>query len=262
MGACTNRCLSRLVLASATLTLLLAMAAFGGTDDFFGREFSPKWIVHSTGDAKYSMERGWLHVDVPGQHWLNPLVGVDNMDGPMFLVEPPANVNVSFETHLRFADVLDVPLGAAAGLVIVRHSLLTMNKLEASVGFRFPHIGGTWWDVDRGGGAAAVFLDDPVEDLWLRFEHRGDTFGFAMREREDGDWEDITERFGGSFPHMDFRFEPGSYMIGLFVTSGLEPRDGVKVAFDYFHSPEISGLDAEAHGKAAVTWAGLRRVSR
>jgi len=238
------------------------MAAFAGTDDFFGRELGRSWVVHSTGDAEYSLEGGWLHVDVPGQHWLNPLVDMDNMDGPMFLVEPPANATVSFETRLRFADVQDVPRGAGAGLVIARHNLLTLNLLEAAVGGRFPRISGTWWDVDRGGGGSGRFLEGPVEDLWLRFEHRGDTFAFSMKQREEDDWEDITEHFGGSFPHMDFRFEPGSYKIGLFVTGGLEPRDRLEVAFDYFRSPEMPTLGVEAVGKAAVAWADLRQLAR
>ena len=57
---------------------------------------------------------------------------------------------------------------------------------------------------------------------------------------------------------MDFRFERGSYSIGLFVKSGLEPNEDVEVAFDYFRSPEIKTLGVEPVGKTALTWAALR----
>jgi len=185
------------------------------------------------------------------------------MKGPMFLVEPPASATLSFETHLRVVDVQDVPLGAGPGLVIVRHDLLTLNLLEASMGFTPPRVLGTWWDVDGdGGGESGPIFADPVEELWLRFEHRGDTFGFAMKERVEDDWENITEHFRGSFPHRDFRFEPGSYKIGLFVEGGLEPQDDVQGAFDYFASPEVKTLGVEAAGKTAVAWAMVKQAAR
>ncbi len=251
----------RTVAVASALSLLLASAAYGGRDPFDGEELGDSWTVLSTGDAEYAVADGRLHVDVPGQHWLWPMLG-GNMDGPMFLVTPPVTPTVSFETRLRFTAGDLAPRGARAGLAIVRHDLNALNLLEAYRGSRPPRILGRWVDGDSGGGDGGPEAFAAGEDVWLRFEHRGDTFAFFMKEREEDDWTDITPHFTGAFPHMDFRFEAGSYDIGLFVTGGLERGDDVQVEFDYFASLELKTLGVEAAGKTAVVWAMVRRAAR
>jgi hypothetical protein len=251
---------TRTVVTVSALALLLAFAASGGTDEFDGRELARAWVVHSSEDTEYSVEGGWLHVDVPGQQWLWPMAG-GNMDGAMFLVSPPVTPSITFETHLRFVDGDRVPFWAGAGLVIVRYGLETLNMLEASPGSRPPHIAGHWVHRDSAGevGRPVAFRS---EDVWLRFEHRAEGFALFTKDEERDPWADVTEEFRGTFLTNHFRFEPGSYRIGLFVVSGWEPGEGVEVGFDYFHSPEIRTLDVQAAGEAATVWGTLKAGAR
>jgi hypothetical protein len=179
------------------------------------------------------------------------------MDGPMFLVAPPSVREVSFETRLRFVDGESLSHFVAAGLVIVRHTFQTLNKFQAERGWAPPVVSGEWWHVDSGGGGGGVEAFRDGEDLWMRFEHRGDTFVVFTKDAEDDPWTDVTEHMPAVFPLVSFRFEPGSCSIGLFVQSGEAPDEGVEVAFDYFHSPEWT-LDVEPAGKTALAWAALR----
>jgi hypothetical protein len=240
-------------------------SSFAGTDSFDGRGLAPDWVVRSTGEAEYAVRDGWLHVHVPGAHGLWPVPTV-NMDGPMFLVTPPAVATVSFETRLRFVAGPSVPTSAAAGLIITRESLQTFALFAARRGLTPPAVTGEWWDVEPGGGGggggdgpAAAFHTG--EDLWMRFEHRGDTFVVFTKEAEHDPWTDITPHVKASFPHMDFRFEPGSYSIGLCVKSGVKPDADVEVAFDYFRSPQIKTLGVEPVGKTVLAWAALREAT-
>jgi hypothetical protein len=51
-------------------------------------------------------------------------------------------------------------------------------------------------------------------------------------------------------------FEPGTYRVGIYVASGTKRTH---VAFDYFHSPELSrARPVEGSAKAAVTWGRLK----
>ena len=215
-------------------------------------------MVVSAGQAGYAARGGQLHVEVPGFYSLWPLPG-DNMDAPMFLIDPPPDAAaLSFETRLRFAGGGKTPVAAAAGLVIVRRDMQALALLQAARGRS--RLMAEWADADIataiGGGGTAAF--GAGEDLWMRFEHRGDDFAVYHKGAEQGPWIDVTARMNGSFPNLVHRFEPGSFLVGPFVANRMGPVDTVEVAFDYFHSPELDVRGVEPAGKLASTWADLR----
>ena len=253
------------IAASIWLTIALAVAATSvatrssaGTDHFPGGRLSADWAVHSTGQAEYAVRDGRLVVEVPERHSLWPLPG-DNMDAPMFLLDPPPDAaTVSLETRLSFAAGAETSVGAQAGLVIVRRDMQALALLLAARGWSA--LMAEWADAEIntaiGGGGAAAF--GAGEDLWMRFEHRGDDFAVFHKDAEQEPWTDVTSSMNGSFPNLVHRFEPGSYLVGLFVANGMVPVDTVEVAFDYFHSPELDLRDIAPVGRLTTTWAELR----
>jgi len=244
---------------AVTSACALSWAA-AGTDGFLGRKLSSAWEIRSTGDATYYVQDRELHVEAPGRHWLGPL-DADSMNAPMFLMEPPADAtSISFETRLRFKAGRRTPVGATAGLVIVRRDMEALAKVQAARARS--RLSGEWWDGGSGGGGAGTAAFQDGEDIWMRLEHDGDDFAVLHKGAERDDWVDATEHMVDSFPFIDYRFEPGSYYVGLFVTSGLEAGNDVEVAFDYFHSPELRTLTVEPGGKVALTWADMKLPSR
>jgi hypothetical protein len=244
------------------LTLLLAPTAAGALANFDGDGLGDVWAVRSTGDAEFVVEDGWLRVDVPGAHWLAwiDVPGAEPSLAPMFLVAPPPDAaGVSFDTRLRFESGARSPQGAAAGLALVRKDLGTAVLLQAvreANQMRFEW----WWEGGLSGGQGPRAFGSS-EDLWLRFEHLGSHFAVSRKARERDEWEDITALMSDTLSNIAHLFPPGEFLVGLFVTSGLGPDDDVEVSFDYFNSPQISALDVEPEGKAAVVWGGLKRAS-
>jgi hypothetical protein len=252
-------------LAPASLAMLGALicaapSASAAPDEFLGTELGSAWEVHSPGNAEFVVEDGWLHVDVPGAHWLGMQLGEAKL-APMFLVDPPAGAaTITFETRLRFDSRGRSPQFASAGLVLVGRDLDAGVLLKAVRVRRW--IGYEWWWGGRAQGSGGPEAFQLGEDMWLRFEHRGDHFVASRKQREEDPWEDITDQMGDGLSNIYHRFPADTFRVGVFVTSGVAPDDDVAVSFDYFSSPQISALAVEAAGKAATAWGALKQAAR
>ena len=126
-----------------------------------------------------------------------------------------------------------------------------------------------WDDVEgRGGGALTVFpLGHDWEDIWLRVEMigRGDAFfpKFSYkRGGQDDPWQSATNDGGQDFlrpQDMTPEFDPGEYWIGLFMGTALGSDRETEVAFDYFHSPQLSPLTVQTANTTTTTWGSLKQ---
>ena len=228
--------------------------------DFFDRgPLHPAWTFRAPDGGGYEFRNGWVHITAPGDRFLNPH---EDFIAPMVLLDPPTGEVFSFETRL---DWIVYETGGHAGLVAIRKDLSTRMLLQ----YR-PRPWGLaqleWWDGLEGEGCCVAAVISDRDDIWLRAEMVGRDAAFFPRFSyrqggEDDPWTSATNPDGRDWfrPNRIVpRFEPGEYWIGLFVDGGLGPDSETEVAFDYFHSPELSPLSADTVGTSTLLWAALK----
>ena len=241
-----------------TLALFLAVALSASaarephTDQFDRPPLDRSWTFFAPGGGSYEVRHGWLHLAAPGPLWM---LGDEDSMPPMLLFEP----------RLKFHRV--VPF-TSAGLVVIRKDLTSLMALTCVPGPRWDRVSLSWRDgVPLGGGGSAQVVEPG--DTWLRLEIPADMRdadpGYFYKRRAEAPWiaAENTARIPLALPdNIDLRFLPGEYWIGLFVDGGSDkPGEGKesRVAFDYFHSPQLQPLAVHAGSTAATIWGSIKQ---